>query len=534
MRRRGSNQVSDFLSSFNQTYGLVNKIGEDYEMGKVAAAKPEQSVGFTAEQGKDLEAAATRGDTVHYDDANKSYVVSPQMPEGQAGPAMPRAVAQQGVTDFMGQRTAGSMNEDQIGAARMRAMAGVKSKYDPEAGLKMMREVKQSERDDQRWTFDKARGEREMKLNAEQDADREVMRGIEKDTGEWFSQRLANPDGTQRAATIDDHLASSQMRASKLMAAGKTEAAGNVLKDASAQSLVKIQLQSAERTEAIGTTAAALAAGDLGAVKNFYNKFIPDGANVTDVQRGAGGQLVIQRETADGRKLPPQTLKDTGQMLAALTSFKDPMALYNWSQNEFKNNLTLKADARADRAEGRAAMMAGATLGDRAEAKGEKRAKADAAVELFKEKNPNATEAQLSAVKYGILKAVPEVDGNAPAQVKLAHAFIRAGLAKDEASALRMATQNNDKSPQAVRADVYGKALAANMGNAAAAKTATDEAMAYLYPAQPDAATAQPPGRSASGKVGVAPPAISTREDFQKLPKGTQYTAPDGTVRTKQ
>lgn len=512
MRNRGGNQVADFLSSFNQTYGLTNKIAESIDMANVAKEQPQQTVGFTPEQGKDLEASAARGDTVNYDDANKSYVVSPQMPDGQAGPAQPRAIAQGGVTDFMGQRTAGTMSDDQLMTARMKAMAGVKAKYDPEAGLRMMREVKQDTRDDQRFTWDTNRNEREMKQGAEQDADRETMRKVDTDVGDWFKQRLSQPDGTQRAATVDDHLAASQMRASRLMAAGKTEAAGNVMKDASAQTLVKIQLQTAQRNEALGKTAAALAAGDLDSVKTFYNEFVPDGAKVTDITRGANGALTISRQSDDGRQLPSQTMKDTGQMLAAMSSFKDPMALYNWSQNEFKNNLAVHAEARADHADARAAhadarsaAMASVTLAEHAEKSGDKTAKAAAGVALYKEKHPDATDVQLEAVRRGVLNAVPLEDKNAPASVKLAQALQRAGLAKNEGEALKMALQTGNKSPDGVKADIYGKALAANMGNGERAQKATEAAMSYLYP--PTAAAPK------AGGMGADPKALAIRDN---------------------
>ncbi|NDF99239.1 MAG: hypothetical protein EB101_10005, partial [Chitinophagia bacterium] len=63
-------------------------------------------------------------------------------------------------------------------------------------------------------------------------------------------------------------------------------------------------------------------------------------------------------------------------------------------------------------------------------------------------------------------------------------AYIRAGLAKDMAEGLRMATTLKTESPERVRADIFAKALAANMGNAQRAQEATDAAMRYLFPDQ--------------------------------------------------
>ncbi len=436
-RRNGkSNQVVDFLTAFNQTLGTVDKVAQDFELGKIANEKPVESTGFTADQGAQLDAAAKSGQyDIGYDDGAKAYTVTPKADPTQTG-----RIPMQGVTDFMGKRTAGAMDETQVANARQRAMAGVVSRSDPIQGARMLRDVTQGEREDKRFGWESARGEREGRLAKEADSEKALLGQVDADVGDWFKQRLTGPDGTERAPSVDDHLAASQFRASRLMASGKADAAGQVMRDHNAQSLVKIQLESAQRNEAIGKTAAAAAAGDLGAVKDFYNQYVPDGARVTDVQRGSGGQIVIQRATMDGRPMPPTTLKDTGQMLAALTTFKDPMALYNWSQNEFKNTLALNADRRAGNADARAA-------GSASESRSEKAAKAEAGVALFKERNPGASSAEVEAVRRGVLEPTPTADKNAPSEVKLAKSMVDAGLAPDMRTALEMAVTKKSMSP---------------------------------------------------------------------------------------
>jgi hypothetical protein len=52
------------------------------------------------------------------------------------------------------------------------------------------------------------------------------------------------------------------------------------------------------------------------------------------------------------------------------------------------------------------------------------------------------------------------------------------------AEGLRMATTLKTESPERVRADIFAKAVAANMGNAQRAQEATDAAMRYLFPDQ--------------------------------------------------
>lgn len=500
MARRSG--VQDFLTNFNMAYGLSKKVGQDIELGKIADAKAEEMQGFTTDDTAQLEAAAKSGQydigTKTRDDGTfEGYTVTPKADPTQTG-----IVAMQGVTDFMGNRTAGSMAPAQLQSAKERAMAGVIMKSDPVQGMRMMRDVTQGERDDQRWDRQTKQWGVEDADRAEKDADKAFSKNLEGEVGTWFKSRLSNPDGTAREATVDDHLAASQFKAAKLASAGKMDQAGQIMKDYNSQAYLKIQLETAQRNEALGTAAAALAAGDFGPVKDFYNRFTPDGAQVTNIGRGKDGSIVIERATDDGRPLPPSTMKDTGQILAALNTFKDPMALYNWSQNEFRNNLAIKADDRAERADGRAAAAAGRAAAADAEARNEKIARADTAEALFVENNQNATKAQRDAVRRGILEPVPTANKNATAEERLANAYMRAGLAKNEADALRMATQSKSDSPEKIRAELYGKALAAS-GSAEMARKATEEGMKYLYPegAQPAAS-----GRTASGSITDAKP----------------------------
>ena len=354
---RGWGSAAQFLGGFNAAYDTVGKVLQDYELAKIARARPEESQGFTAEQGEQLRAAADSGQyDVAFDAGKGAYTVTPKADPNQTG-----VIAQQGVTDFLGDRTAGTLSPSQIENARQRAMAGVLMKENPLAGARMLRETLAADRDEQafemnrkRFGWEQARAEREARLAGEQEAERDFSRELDDEVGKWFKARLVGADGTERSATVDDHLAASQYRAAKLAQAGRMDAAGRVLKDYAAQAAVQIQLQAAERDQALGRTAAALAAGDLNAVREFYNRYVPDGARVTDVVRDATGGIVIKRETLDGRPMPDTKLKDTGQLTAALATFKDPMALYNWSQNEFRNTLALNADRRAAAAEGRA------------------------------------------------------------------------------------------------------------------------------------------------------------------------------------
>ncbi|CAN7346981.1 hypothetical protein LJR074_001985 [Acidovorax sp. LjRoot74] len=481
MARRSG--VQEFLNNFNAAFNATRQVGQAFETAGVMREKPVESQGFTPEQGAEISAAAESGQNhIGYDDASKAYVVTPKLADDQMGPAEPKAIAQQGVTDFMGKRTAGAMSEEQVNSARFKAMAGVMSKYDPVAGMRMQREAKQGERDDQRFGWEQSRNEREIKLASEQDADKAFGKQLDTKVGEWFKGRLKNPDGTERAASVDDHLAASQFRAAQLTEAGKLDQAGQVLKEYSAQSMVKIQLDGAAREQALGKTSAALAAGDLGAVKDFYNQFIPDGARVTDVKRGGNGQIVIQRETLDGRPMPETVMKDMGQLAAGLAAFKDPMAVYQWSQNEFKNTLALRADARADQSLALQGASVAAGRDERALARGEADKKASAAVALFKETNPGATAAQLEAVRTGVLSATPEAGKNAPSEVKLAQAMVSAGLAPDMKAGLEMAITRKSQSPSEMHKDFVAAGMKNARGSDGAARAvkAADDVMSNM------------------------------------------------------
>lgn len=337
---------AQFLAGQKFAQGLIDTYRDAQqrrELDEISKAQPVSGDFLSDDASAKVQAAAADPtQQIGYDTGAKAYMATPKLGEDEMGPAQPKQIATAApMTELLGKRTPGTMTPDQVSSAKFKAMADVISKSDPIQGMRLQREVKQGERDDKRW-------ERENTAETKAEADKAFAEKLDGQVGEWFKGRLKNPDGTERAPTVDDHLAASQYRAAQLMGAGKIDQAGQVLKDYAAQSLVKIQLQGAQRKEALGRTASALAAGNLDAVKDFYNEFVPDGARVTDVKRGAGGELVIQRESLDGRVLPAYTMKDTGQLLSALNSFNDPMALYNWSQNEFKNNLALNADKRAE------------------------------------------------------------------------------------------------------------------------------------------------------------------------------------------
>lgn len=340
-----------------ETYRTANM---NREIDEVANAKAEQSQGFTAEDGEQMAAmaAAKKPDGTPYftmQDNGRGGLQAQNNFEyaGQDGAPVAQGsvtpMSSKLVTDFMGKRTAGAMTDDQVSSKRATAMADVIGKYDPREGMRMKAEAKRGERDDQRFALEKAQGERAERTATEAEAEKNLMKTMEAQEGEAFKASLKNPDGSVRPATPDDYMASSQRRIAALTEAGKPEKALEIFKDYQAQAFSTIKLQEAQRDQALGKVGAALASGDLNAVKDFYNKFIPDGAKVTNVVRGADGQITISRVGLDGSAMPDTVMKDVGQLASGLAAFKDPMAVYTWSQNEFKNNLDLRKANNEDR-----------------------------------------------------------------------------------------------------------------------------------------------------------------------------------------
>lgn len=548
MARRRRNSAAEFLEGFNQGYQAVGRVVQDYQLRKIGDAQAETSDGFTAEQGEQLRAAGESGQyDIGYDDAKKAYTVTPKADPSQTG-----VIAQQGVTDFLGKRTAGHMSEDQQDRARTMAMAGVIGKSDPMAAMRMRREAKSQEREDARWDRTQKEWDRDDAKEADKDEYEKSRRAL------FSNTRFGQQQAQYADATKQFESAMKTYEANK--AAGKSPedlgpmptpprrpeySIGDSLADRAAlvdhdakygkldtrsfgefsDMLNKVQSEGYERALRLAQSGAS--APEIAKAFNASGKVQLDPANIVSdkMVKGKDGveTRVLQFKDQNGDIRTINTVAE----LDALGKAGEVFSRFYQAEGNRRGNEQLQLSRNAD---ARAGENQTAARNDRAKAETEKSDKAEAAVALFREKHPAASEAEINAVRKGIMKAIPETDGNAPAQVKLAGALLRAGLAKNEADALRKAMQNNDKSPEAIRADIYGKALSANMGNAKAAQEATNAAMEYLYPAAPADEPKQAP---ASGKAPDAPK-ISTPQELAELPPGTRYTAPDGTVRVKR
>ena len=535
MARRRRNGVADFMDGFNQGYKAVGQVVQDYQLRKIGDAEAETSDGFTSEQGDQLRAAGESGQyDIGYDDAKKAYTVTPK-----SDPSMTGEIAQQGVTDFLGKRTAGTMNADQQDRARTMAMAGVIGKSDPMGAMRLRREAKTEERDDARWDRTQKDWGRQDAQQADKDEYEKSRRALFADT------RFGQQQNQYAEATKQYQSALNKYEADK--AAGKSPDELGTAPVAPRRPEYSIGDSLADRAALVDHDAkyGKLDTRSFGEFSDMLNKVQSEGYEraLRLAQSGAGAAEIAKAFNASGKvQLDPAAIvsdkmvKGKDGVETRVLQFKDQngdirtinavaeldamgkagevFSRFYQAEGNRRGNEQLQLSRNAD---SRAGANQGEAQAARAEAKTEKRDKADSAVALFKDKHPNASDAEINAVRTGIMKAVPETDGNAPSQVKLARAALEARVpgVTDMASALNWAKTNNDKSRDAVRADMYGKALAANMGNAEAAKTATESAMEYLRKAsESDSGTGKAtPGRSASGKVLQVPQNV-TPEDI--------------------
>jgi hypothetical protein len=477
MSRKGA--FLDFVENFNAGLDTVNKVGKDYEISKLANSKdtavynPDQVdqraaiSGAVDAEGKPLYTVST--------DANGQTQVQSNLPADDGTQPVPFNIAANG-TQYLGKTYDHAPTDSERGSAKSLAMSNILTKYgDPEGALRfqtaatqMARQDKQDAQGDQRFAWDKTRAEREQRQGDQTEADQKIMRDVDKKSADWFKARLANPDGTQRPATIDDHLAAFQNRASELISAGRVEAAGKAEAEHNAMALAKIHVETAQRDVDIGKAAAAINAGDLNAARDFYNAYVPDGAKVTNVTRDAKGQIVIERETMDGRPMSSTVMKNADQLVKGLETFKNPDAMYQWTQSEFRNNLALNADKRAASADGRAATEFTSNAPER-EAKQEE---AKLRTQLAKTEDP-AEQAKLTA-KIQALRSGTRGLGNVdPAHVKEAAALVASGAYPDTATALEAVIAKPDKLHQ----DYVKAALTQTMGDADKATETADKLM---------------------------------------------------------
>lgn len=321
---------SDIMGDLIDTYKTAKKRGR---MQEIAQAKQQESGGNLIEGTPEaVQTELSRG---------------PDKDSG-AGMGEARKLASTGTApmqySFLGKTQATPFDESAMGNARMQAMAGVMDEEgDQEGAMRYRQQAQQGVMQAMQLKQAERQGKREDKSDAETAA----VEAIDKKIGE---QSLAKRtiDGVVRPAVIGDHLNDLAARAAAFADAGLSQHANTALGTHAALALQDIHAKSAQRDEDTGRAALGMASGDFEPLKQYYNKHVPDGARVTGITAGKDGNLIVDRVSLDGKPLP-QEIRPIGQISAALKSFKDPTALYHWSQDQFKNNIELRKVANDER-----------------------------------------------------------------------------------------------------------------------------------------------------------------------------------------
>lgn len=377
MRKRRS--VLDFFTGFKKGYDTTNEILTDVELGKIARAEPEKIT-----------------NDITY--------------EGMTGGMDEQDIPRKETTKFLGKEYDGPLDDTQKDKARLMAMSGVYSKFgNPEQGIKLRQQATQSEILERQ----NKRGEEEDRITGlRRDADQKTadyLRGLQQ-TGE---------DGKPVPLGDTDFINASKFRTFALSDAGLYDDAMKVAEQGMKYANNLIESQTKEREQAFGQAASAALQGNFEAMKNAYNKYIPDGASIDSITPNKDGTVTIaRRSTVDGTDLGRQTVP-LQQLIASAESLVDPKAASAYLQRTFQNDvekrrlkLSENADARAGAAEGRAQVTFDNSQADRSNKVAKDESEREAKVAIYKESNPGATNAQLEAVRQGIVPAytAPKAD----------------------------------------------------------------------------------------------------------------------------
>lgn len=375
--------TSAFLRAFNEAYNTGNQVAKDFAIARLSG-----------DQGEEVNTPDLTGN-------------------GQTGSLDQQDTPVKKGIKFLGQ-IYDPADKEKISEARQMALAGIYQKYgDAETANRITSSINQNKLAKSQIKQAEAQ-DRQTKRAEDLQAKSDL---VNQDVADYTQKYTSNPDGSQRQLNYDDQLHLGQYRASKLVSAGLLDEANKLAAQNMSFAANKIQIESAERDKSLGEATAAAASGDLTGIQNFYNKFIPDGAQTTNIVTGKDGKVTIQRIGIDGKKLPDHTFKDVNELVAAAQSISKPDALYNYANNEFHKNIQ-KQQLGVSQAS-LSLQQHQSQVQDALRAR-EIRKEEDfknSAVGLYNEQNPGASEAKLAAVRSGVLPVVAnkgqfKVDGN--------------------------------------------------------------------------------------------------------------------------
>lgn len=462
----GGQMGSRIVDTYRQSKDYQDKEKRKEEIAALLGQK--EAPAYTAGQGQELGAiaGALKPDgTPYYDvaaDANGGYTVNPNF-QNETGTQpqayTPSTLAAKGVS-FLGKNYEAPLNAEQTTAAQQQAIAGVMERGgDTEGAMRYRQQARAGQLVDMQIA------------DAGTARERRVVTDGQADT------RFAN-DQTTFARTSKDAERNSQL----------------------AQ-------EQAQREGAFREVVGKFTQGKWAAIPEIYKGY-NDGHSATVKEDGKGG-ATVQLFDGDGKPVGQQHFKNELEFITGAIAKMDPKL---WVSKVESQESAAQAQRNWDRTSDRADQSLGlqqAQLGlsrashnasnaDRTASREDRAALRAASVD-YETARQTGDEAGMRAATLKLIQAGGTAPGGAnandPSEVKLANAYIRAGLASNLAEGLQLATSSKDASPDRVRAEVYGKALAANFGNADRAKEATESAMQYLFP------PGSKVGRSSAGKV---------------------------------
>lgn len=416
--------------------------------------------------------------------------------------------------------------DSQIGMARNMAMAGIMKKYDPVRGLQMEQAATTAQREEQRFG-------REQKNWEKQDEEYKKTKDYEEGRkGVFSSSRFGQNQQSYAKAMGDYQKRLEEYEAAK--ASGKSGpelglapiaptrpeyTPGDALADRAAlidhdfkygkvdtkafgeftDMLNKVQSEGYEKTLKLAQAGSPIQ--EVAKAFNATGKAQFDPANVVSdkmVKNKDGVETrVIQYKDEQGNTRTINTVAE----LDALGKAGEVFNRFYQSEQNRRGNEQLQLSKNAD---GRA----GAAV---TREQNEKTEKANAAVAYYKEKNPDATPAQLEAVRRGVIDITPD-SKNAPSEVKLAQAMVNAGLAPDMRSGLEMALTKKTQDPGELHKDFVSAGIK-NMAKPEDAVASADKVMETMGYTKSNGRWTQPKSQSPAGGMASDPKAIAIRDD---------------------
>ncbi len=404
--------------------------------------------------------------------------------------------------------------------ARNMAMAGIMKKYDPARGMQMEQAATASQRDEQRFG-------REQEQWKQQDEERK--RDVEYRTGR---ERLLkeSPMGQQQAALAkfeqDTAAYNEAIKAGKppqelglppqkpntqrpgpmQTMAGYADLIAHDYKygKLNTDGLIQFQdkMQTLEKENYSKALLAAQSGGTPEQVAKAFNsagmQIDPKNVTITRTKQANGPDQVMLGYTDDkGQTANINVMAE----LEGYDKAKQVFDRFYQSEGNRRGNEQLQLSKNAD---GRA----GAAV---AREQAEKTGKANAAAALFQQRNPNATAAEIEAVRRGVIDINPD-NKNAPSEVKLAQAMVNAGLAPDMRSGLEMAITKKTQDPGEMHKG-FVEAGIKNMAKPEDAVASADKVMETMGYGKSNGRWSLPKGQAPAGGMASDPKAIAIRDD---------------------